>query len=108
MPQGLIPLGAISLRDTLRSEARETVAQFVALDVQIKIISGDHPQTVKALAMQVGLDSHVKAITGTEIDALDDMQFAQVVEETTIFGRITPGQKERIVQAYVIATTMSR
>ena len=56
LPQGLIPLGAISLRDTLRPEARETLAQFVALGVQVKIISGDHPRTVAALATQVGLD----------------------------------------------------
>ncbi len=99
LPHGLIPLGAISLRDTLRPEARETLAQFVALGVQIKIISGDHPRTVAALAMQVGLDEHSKTVTGTELDALDEVQLASVVEETTIFGRITPGQKERIVQA---------
>ena len=99
LPQGLIPLGAISLRDTLRPEARETLAQFVALGVQVKIISGDHPRTVTALATQVGLGEHSKTVTGAELDALDDMQLAQVVEETTIFGRITPGQKERIIQA---------
>lgn len=99
LPQGLIPLGAISLRDTLRPEARETLAQFVALGVQVKIISGDHPRTVAALATQVGLDEHSKTVTGTELDALDDLQLAQVVEETTIFGRITPGQKEHIIQA---------
>ena len=99
LPQGLIPLGAISLRDTLRPEARETLAQFVALGVQVKIISGDHPRTVAALATQVGLDGHSKAVTGVELDTLDDRQLAQVVEETTIFGRITPGQKERIIQA---------
>jgi len=99
LPRGLSPLGAISLRDTLRPEARETLAQFVALGVQIKIISGDHPRTVAALATQVGLDEHCKTVTGTELDALDDLQLAQVVEETTIFGRITPGQKEHIIQA---------
>ncbi len=60
LPGGLRPLGAISLRDTLRPEARETLAQFVALGVQIKIISGDHPQTVVALAKQVGLDDTVQ------------------------------------------------
>jgi cation-transporting P-type ATPase E len=64
LPGGLRPLGAISLRDTLRPEARETLAQFVALGVQIKIISGDHPQTVVALAKQVGLDSKIQTMGG--------------------------------------------
>ena len=99
MPCGLLPLGAISLRDTLRPEARETLAQFAALGVQIKIISGDHPQTVAALAKQVGLDSEIKAMVGSELDTLDNAQLAQRAEETTVFGRITPQQKERVIQA---------
>ncbi len=99
LPQGLLPVGTISLRDTLRPEASETLKQFIALGVQVKIISGDHPRTVAALATQVGLETQSKTVTGSEIDALDDTQFAQLVEETTIFGRITPGQKERIIQA---------
>ncbi len=99
LPGGLRPLGAISLRDTLRPEARETLAQFAALGVQIKIISGDHPQTVAALAKQVGLDSEIKAMVGSELDTLDNAQLAQRAEETTVFGRITPQQKERVIQA---------
>ena len=99
LPQGLMPLGAISLRDTLRPEARETLAQFVALGVQVKVISGDHPRTVRTLATQLGLDEHGKTVTGADLDALDDLRLERLVEETTIFGRITPGQKERIVEA---------
>lgn len=99
LPHGLRPLGAISLRDTLRPEARETLAQFLALGVQVKIISGDHPQTVAALAKQVGLDSEAQTMEGAEVDALDDALLAQRAEETTIFGRITPQQKERLIQA---------
>lgn len=99
LPHDLMPLGAASLRDTLRPEAHATLAQFVALGVQIKIISGDHPQTVKALAQQLGLGAEIKTIAGIELDQLDDAQLAQIAEETTIFGRITPQQKERLVQA---------
>jgi cation-transporting P-type ATPase E len=73
---GLVPLGLVSLGDVLRPEARETLTAFSQAGVQLKVISGDHPQTVAALAAQ----------------------FAQVVRETTVFGRITPQQKERIVQ----------
>jgi cation-transporting ATPase E len=99
LPYGLRPLGAISLRDTLRPEARATLAQFLALGVQVKIISGDHPQTVAALAKQVGLDSKAQTMEGAEIEALDDAVLAQRAEETTIFGRITPQQKERLIRA---------
>ncbi len=99
LPHGLIPLGALSLSDTFRPEARETLAQFQALGIQLKIISGDHPRTVVALARQLGLGGELKTLTGTEMDQIDDAQLAERVEETTIFGRITPQQKERLVQA---------
>ena len=69
------------------------------MGVQVKIISGDHPQTVAALARQVGLAPDIKVISGAELETLDDMQLAEVAQEVTIFGRITPQQKERLVQA---------
>src|SRR6266487_3883495 len=99
LPHGLIPLGAVSLRDTLRPEARETLVRLHEVGVQIKIISGDHPQTVAALAKQVGLAPESKSISGAELEDLDDAQLAEVAQEVTIFGRITPRQKERLVRA---------
>lgn len=99
LPYGLVPLGAVSLHDTLRPEASETLARFTEVGVQVKVISGDHPQTVAALAMQVGLASDIKAISGAELETLDDTQLAEVAQEVTIFGRITPHQKERLVLA---------
>jgi cation-transporting ATPase E len=62
--------------------------------VQVKIISGDHPQTVAALAKQVGLASDITTISGAELETLDDAQLAEVAQEVTIFGRITPQQAE--------------
>lgn len=99
LPEGLRPLGTISLRDTLRPEARETLAQFAAIRVQVKIISGDHPQTVAALARQVGLNSELQIMSGAELDTLDEAQLASRAEQTTVFGRITPQQKARVIQA---------
>jgi cation-transporting ATPase E len=99
LPHGLMPLGAVSLSDTLRPEARETLARLADVGVQIKVISGDHPQTVAALARQVGLAPDIKAISGAELETLDSAQLGQVAQEVTIFGRITPQQKERLVQA---------
>jgi cation-transporting P-type ATPase E len=99
LPHGLIPLGAVSLRDALRPEARETLVRLHEVGVQIKVISGDHPQTVAALAKQVGLAPESKSISGVELETLDAAQLAEVAQEVTIFGRITPPQKERLVQA---------
>ncbi len=99
LPYGLVPLGAVSLRDTLRPEARETLVRLSEVGVQIKVISGDHPQAVAAIAKQAGLAAESKTISGSELDTLDAAQLAEVVQEVTIFGRITPQQKERLVQA---------
>jgi cation-transporting P-type ATPase E len=95
---GLIPLGFVSLGDVLRPEARETLAAFSQAGVQLKVISGDNPHTVAALAKQVGLAPDLKYVSGLDLSQMEPAQFAQVVRETTVFGRITPQQKERIVQ----------
>src|SRR5579859_2720239 len=98
LPADLVPLGLVSLRDQLRAEARETLAQFMQAGIQLKIISGDNPQTVAALAKQAGVSDDVSVVSGLELAAMDDAQFAQAAYHGTIFGRITPQQKERLVQ----------
>ena len=95
---GLIPLGLVSLGDILRPEARQTLAAFRQAGVQLKVISGDNPHTVAALARQVGLAPDLTSISGLDLAQMDPDEFAQVVRDTTIFGRITPQQKELIVQ----------
>ncbi len=99
VPIGLLPVGMVSLRDELRPGVHETLAGFSEVGVQIKIISGDHPHTVAALARQVGVANTGKVVSGSELEQMDDAQFTQVAEETTVFGRITPQQKERLVRA---------
>ena len=94
----LRPLGLVSLGDTLRPEARQTLAAFSQAGVQLKVISGDNPQTVAALARQVGLAPDLTFVSGLDLAQMDPAQFSRVVRETTVFGRITPQQKERIVQ----------
>jgi cation-transporting P-type ATPase E len=94
----LLPLGLVSLSDILRPEARETLKAFSQAGVQLKVISGDHPHTVAALARQVVLAPDLKYVSGLDLAQMKPAQFAQVVRETTVFGRITPQQKERIVQ----------
>jgi cation-transporting P-type ATPase E len=99
LPDGMTVLGLVVLRDELRPDAAATLARFVAAGVTPKVISGDDPETVVALAKQAGLGPEVRHISGPALDELDDEQLAAVALETTVFGRITPAQKERLVDA---------
>lgn len=98
LPQ-LTPLGVVWLSDLLRAEAKETLEAFAREGIRVKIISGDNPQTVSALAKQAGLPPNIKAISGSELDGLSQIELSQVADETTIFGRIRPQQKEALVSA---------
>jgi len=99
LPADLVPLGLVSFSDELRPEARQTLAEFTRAGVKLKIISGDNPQTVAALATQAGLGAALKMISGIELAGMDDAKFAIAADECTIFGRITPQQKQHLVQA---------
>jgi len=99
----LKPLCLMSFSDELRPEARETLKGFAEAGVELKIISGDNPHTVAALAKQAGLedngDGPLKVISGPELAEMDDEQFALTASSTTILGRITPEQKEKVVRS---------
>jgi cation-transporting ATPase E len=97
LPTGMTPLGLIALSDELRPEARQTLASFVAAGVTPKIISGDNPETVAALAIQAGLGPQITLVSGLDLAKMTTAEFAQAAEETTVFGRISPQQKEQLV-----------
>ncbi|NIP44595.1 MAG: HAD-IC family P-type ATPase [candidate division Zixibacteria bacterium] len=102
MPTNLVPLCLLSFRDELRPDARETLEEFVRAGVETKIISGDDPYTVSALAQQAGFGEKGKpnlVISGKELEQMDKAQFQQAAVDTAIFGRITPDLKKRLVQA---------
>jgi cation-transporting P-type ATPase E len=99
LPANLVPLGIISFSDELRPEARETLAAFSGAGVKVKVISGDNPQTVAALATQAGMGANLKSVSGLELAQMDQAQFDTAAEECTIFGRITPQQKEKLVHS---------
>jgi cation-transporting ATPase E len=102
LPPRLTPLALLIFVDELRPEARTTLEGFRQAGVAIKIISGDNPHTVAAVARQVGFGEDgvpLKLISGPELELLDEAAFKLAVVETDIFGRITPEQKQRIVRA---------
>lgn len=98
LPQGMTPLGLVSLSDELRPEAREALQNFIAAGVNPKIISGDNPETVAALAKQAGL-KNAQLVSGMDLEKMNDAQFRQAADTAVVFGRITPRQKQRLVQA---------
>jgi cation-transporting ATPase E len=97
LPPDLTPLGILRFNDQLRPEAKETLAGFAKAGIEVKIISGDNPQTVAALAKQAGLGPEIKVVSGKELAQMDEAQFVQTAQMSTIFGRITPEQKAKLV-----------
>ncbi|MGQ9873429.1 HAD-IC family P-type ATPase, partial [Leptodesmis sp.] len=85
--------------DELRSDAQATLEQFRQASIQVKVISGDNPATVVALAKQAGLSNDIIAVSGQDLAQMSASEFTQMAEDGTIFGRITPEQKARLVQS---------
>ncbi len=97
LPEGLEPLALMLLTDVIREEAPDTLAFFDSQKVDLKVISGDDPVTVAAIARRAGLknaDSYVDATTLTTEEELQD-----AVAQYSVFGRVTPQQKKAMVQA---------
>ncbi|WP_349865687.1 HAD-IC family P-type ATPase [Leifsonia sp. WHRI 6310E] len=97
LPAALEPVTLLTFREKIREDAAQTLRYFAEQEVAVRVISGDNPQTVAAIAREVGLD----APTGFDARELpeDDAGLAAVLEEHTVFGRVTPTQKKRIVIA---------
>jgi len=100
LPSDLEPLALLVLADVLRTEAREVMERFAALGIHLKLISGDDPRTVAALAQQAGFPEPIHLVSGDELEEADERKFGELAETGTIFGRTTPEQKERLVRAF--------
>lgn len=99
LPPLLKPLALLLFGDELRPDAHQTFADFRQAGIQVKVISGDNPATVAALAKQAGLSDDIIAVSGQELAEMDDAVFTQTAETGTIFGRITPEQKAKLVES---------
>lgn len=98
----LPPLKAHALlvvADVLRPEVGRAFDLMTELGIEPKLISGDNPKTVASLLRQLGIETHGGAVSGAEIEALDDAGFAKAVAANSVFGRIGPPLKARIVKA---------
>ncbi|MCA9979954.1 MAG: HAD-IC family P-type ATPase [Anaerolineales bacterium] len=95
----LTPLALLSFSDELRPDTQAVLESFAQVGVTVKIISGDDPRTVAALAKQAGLPDDIGLVSGPELEMVPDEMLTAVAEKNTIFGRISPQQKERLVDA---------
>lgn len=103
LPQPVAALTVVVLEEDIRSDAKETLEYFEDQGVRIKIISGDAPGTVGAIAKEVGLKGadggSPKVLDARTLPPLDSPDFVQVALETDVFGRVTPEQKQGLVLA---------
>lgn len=91
------PLGIIVLEDEIRSSARETISFFKKQNVEIKIISGDDPATVSAIALRVGVLGADKYVDMTNVNTQQEID--ELVEKYNVFGRVRPRQKKMLILA---------
>jgi cation-transporting P-type ATPase E len=98
VPEDLQTAGLVILNERLRPDARETVAFFQEQGVELKILSGDRPETVESIAEEVGLRSEGRARDGRNLPD-DPADLRELVLETAVFGRISPAGKRRVVEA---------
>lgn len=91
-------LAFIIIKDNIRKSAKETLNYFKEQDVDIKIISGDNPQTVSNLLKQLSIEDYDKYISGVDLPE-DFRELEKIVNNYKIFGRVTPHQKKAIIAA---------
>lgn len=91
------PLAVVLLRNLLRDGVVDTVAFLQRQGVNIRVISGDNPRTVQYVARAAGINNPDTAITGAELAELDELAFAAAANQHTIFARVLPEQKERLI-----------
>ena len=92
-------VGLIGLADPLRPAVPAAVAQCQSAGIRVVMITGDHAATARTIASQAGI-TEGDVLTGTDRDTLDDVQLAERLKSVTVFARIMPEQKLRIITAF--------
>ncbi|MCU1499294.1 MAG: Calcium-transporting ATPase, partial [Acidimicrobiales bacterium] len=92
--------GLLMLSDPVRPAAAQSVAALTAAGVRTVMITGDHPSTAEGIAAELGLLNSHRVVTGPELDAMDDDALDAILDEVSVFARVTPTHKVRLVAAY--------
>ncbi|PWG60381.1 cation-translocating P-type ATPase [Bifidobacterium catulorum] len=97
---GMIWAGMVGIIDPPRTEVRDAVAEAHSAGVRTVMITGDHPLTAARIAKDLGIIGESgRALTGDELDRLDDREFAAAVRDVSVYARVAPEHKMKIVDA---------
>ncbi len=96
---GMTFVGMVGMIDPARPEVKDAVALCKSAGIRPIMITGDHPLTARHIAEDLGISSNGKAMTGAEVEKLSDEELENVVRDVSIFARVSPEHKLRIVQA---------
>ena len=99
MEDGFVMLALAGIIDPPRTEAIAAVAQCHGAGIRVKMITGDHADTARAIGAQLGIGIGKPTMTGSEIAVLDDAELRRIVNEVDIFARASPEHKLRLVEA---------
>jgi Ca2+-transporting ATPase len=97
--QELVFLGLIGMIDPPREEARDAVGRAKGAGIRSIMITGDHPKTASVIAAELGIAANGRAITGAELEKLADDALDKTVKEVSVYARVNPEHKLRIVKA---------
>lgn len=97
--EGLTLLGLVGLIDPARPEAIAAIAECKAAGIRVKMITGDHAATARAIAVRLGLGDDPRAVTGHDLDDADGDGFQRLAQEAVVFARTSPEHKLRLVEA---------
>lgn len=93
----VVPLGLVLLTNPVRKTAKKTIKFFQEQGVEVKVISGDNPATVAAVAKKVGIKNADEYVDASTLQT--DTDIYRAVRKYTVFGRVAPSQKRKIVEA---------
>jgi magnesium-transporting ATPase (P-type) len=100
LERNLIFVGTVGIIDPPREEAAVAIAEARRAGIRVIMITGDHPRTALRIAADLGIvAAGAQALTGVQLDSLDDAAFAEAVRTTSIYARVAPAHKLRIVDA---------
>ena len=100
LEKDLIFVGLVGMMDPPREEAKQAIAQAKKAGIKVVMITGDHKDTAVAIAREIGIAEGEKiiALTGTDLDQLSDHEFENMVDDVSVYARVFPEQKVRIVE----------
>jgi Ca2+-transporting ATPase len=95
----LVFVGLTGMHDPPRQEAKDAITKCHEAGIRVVMITGDHPHTAAAIAEELGITSDAAAVTGAEMNQMNDEELKQRVPDTAVYARVTADHKLRIVHA---------